>query len=224
MLQPKRLLLAIQLLWQHQRAMAVSNDLPVSGSGVINLAALNNLSEQTWTGQQYFNYQQLIIGGNGVSGGHQLLSAANGGSIWQMTFPNLNDTVLTVTSYPEIMGGYIDGVNLNSAGDNAITINCPTVNYDLRFIVIFNTGPTASLTTAKYGLFSGTGGGGTAIIGSGTVLSTITGSGVNAATANSVLNGPTVSVYNYTTLYFRVTTPQGASATANVYVRIIPLP
>ena len=93
-----------------------------NGSGVYDLAALNNGSEQTWTGQQFFKYQQLIIGGNGVSGGHQLLSAANGGVTWQMTFPNLNDTVATLIATQTLTNTTLAGGSGSTIGGVTMTL------------------------------------------------------------------------------------------------------
>lgn len=121
-----------------------------------------------------------------------------------------------------VLVGYAKGVDLNSVADTPITIVSPTANYRLQSILIVNTGATASLTTAQYGIFSASGGGGTALVASGTALSAITSNTVNDA-ANT-LQVAVTRWLNLATLYFRVTQAQGAPASADVYVYGFPLP
>lgn len=124
--------------------------------------------------------------------------------------------------YPPILGGFVHAVNLNTANtDTAITITCPTTNYRIQqIIVILNTGTTASTATA--GVFTATGGGGTAIV-TNAALTTLTSSTVN--TSGSLVFLTTINAYlNLTTLQFRVGTAEGAAATASVYIYIQPLP
>lgn len=128
-----------------------------------------------------------------------------------------------------ISGGYAVSVNANSVGDTAIAINCPTPNYRISSVVIQNVGTTASLTTAQFGIFTATGGGGTAISAAGQVLTALTSNttGANGAVLNHVpATNPTAvwTVASNSTLYFRITTAQGAAATLRVYVIIHPLP
>jgi hypothetical protein len=132
--------------------------------------------------------------------------------------------VQAMLGYPMILGGFADGVNANSVGDTAITIACPTANYRVAFVVTQNTGTTASLTTAQYGIFSAVGAGGTAISGAGSALTALTSNAVNTAGSVQSQAAGNSAAYNFTTLYFRITTAQGAAATVNVYIFIQPLP
>lgn len=118
--------------------------------------------------------------------------------------------------------GYAKAVNLNSVADTAIAISSPTTNWRLSQVAVFNTGTTASLTTAQFGLFSTTGGGGTALIASGTALSGITSNTINTNGTTGLFG--TTGVWNYTTVQFRVTQAQGAAATGNVYIYGYPIP
>lgn len=124
-----------------------------------------------------------------------------------------------------ILGGWKQSVNLNSANtDNEIRIKSPWPNWRLERVIVKNKGTTASITTATAGLFTATAGGGTALA-STQSLSMLTSNAVNTAGG---LMDLTLSNSNQwqsrTSLYFRVGTAQGAAATADVYVFILPLP
>lgn len=125
--------------------------------------------------------------------------------------------------YPVMLGGYIKGVNLNSANtDNLITITSPTTNWVVQSILLVNNGTTASLTTARAGVFSSTGGGGT-VVAADLALSTCTSNAVNTAAGICAL--PAFSDwFNLTQVYFRTSTAQGAAASGDVYVWIRPIP
>lgn len=124
--------------------------------------------------------------------------------------------------YPPIIGGSV-AVNFNSANtDHAITITSPTTNYRISGIVVINSGTTASLTTARGGVFSSTAGGGT-VIAADQALSGLTSNAVNTATSQIVISGLGAWI-NFTTMYFRTSTAQGAAATGKAYVLINPLP
>lgn len=126
--------------------------------------------------------------------------------------------------YPRKIGGYANSVNFNSVADTQITIDSPTTNYRIVEILIANKGTTASLTAARFGLFSASGAGGTAIKASGTAMSGLTSNAVNTGTS-LVSYDPTVSAWwNLASVYFRITTAQGAAASGDVYVIIEPLP
>jgi hypothetical protein len=118
-----------------------------------------------------------------------------------------------------VLLGQATNVNFNSAGDTAITINiAASAEWRMFIVAITNTGTTASLTTAQYGLFTASGGGGTALVASGTAMSGLTSNTVNTPT-NYIQAAPAVGVrLNITTVYFRITTPQGAAASGNVYI------
>lgn len=119
----------------------------------------------------------------------------------------------------------LTGVNFNSANsDNALTVPLPTgyTRWNLYGIVVGNA--SASLTTATIGVFSSTGGGGTAIASN----QAITVSTASANTANNMqfLTGagtPGTTAYTFTTLQVRIGTAQGSAATGDVTLLYVPV-
>lgn len=115
-------------------------------------------------------------------------------------------------------------VNFNSVADTAVTITLPTgfTNYVLEGIHISSASQT--LTTATVGVFTAAGGAGTAIVtgGSAVTVSTAAANTLNNAQSLSI-NNQNTQAFNFGTLYFRITNPQGVAATATVTFRIIPL-
>jgi hypothetical protein len=112
----------------------------------------------------------------------------------------------------EVLLGRITA-NMNITTDQAITIN--RENTTRKFIItrIVVTNASTSLTTAAGGVYPAVSKGGTAI--------------VAAAQAYSSLTGPTIVLnttlavnrnYDINTIYFSLTTAQGAAATADVLV------
>ena len=116
-------------------------------------------------------------------------------------------------------------VDFNSVGDNAITISLPSgvTRYRLQGIVTINTGTTASLTTAQFGVFTSTGGGGTAVVASGTALTSITSNAAATSTSMQVNAAAQTAYFTNTTLYYRVTQAQGAAASGYAVLQIAPL-
>ncbi len=123
-----------------------------------------------------------------------------------------------------LLGGQV-AVNLNALGDNTINLSFPNNRFMIRDILVLNTGSTASLTAAQFGVFTLASGGGVAIFPSGTALTAITQNSPSVA-GNMKLFSPAtdIATAGVNPIYFRVTQVQGASATANVYAHIIPLP
>lgn len=124
--------------------------------------------------------------------------------------------------YPNIIGG-VATVDADAVADTAITIVSPTTNYRINTIVIQNVGATASLTTAQFGVFSTTGGGGTVIVASGTALSGLVSATVGVV-GSAIAVGPNALAAAFATIQFRITQAQGAAASIKVYVYIQPLP
>lgn len=126
--------------------------------------------------------------------------------------------------YPTMLGGSV-AVDFNAANtDHAIAITLPSgvTKYRLQNIIVENTGDTASLTTARGGLFGAAAGGSPTLIAD-QALSAITSNTVNVA-ANFLNLGAVAAAVNFTTLYWRTSTAQGAAATGKVYIIIQPLP
>lgn len=108
--------------------------------------------------------------------------------------------------------GVLAAVDLNvGTNDNAITIE--SARYRIDKVVVENA--SINLTTVTAGLFTAAGGGGTTIAAD---------QALSALTASSKFLDLTLAgiaatdVFTDGTLYFRTGTPQGAAATANVYV------
>lgn len=125
---------------------------------------------------------------------------------------------------PAFLAVTVTGVNFNSANtDTAITIALPTGYTRWRLNGCNITGASGSLTTATAGIFTGAGG-------TGVTLSADTALTVSTASENTnnncqgmnIINGGTTSL-TVTTIYFRVGTPQGVAATANLFIFVIPV-
>lgn len=138
----------------------------------------------------------------------------------------IRNMVGSVNSNSFVVGGQALAVNANAVGDTAITIQSPTPEYRISTVVIQNVGTTASLTTAQFGIFTATGGGGTAISAAGQALTALTSNALNAnaAVLNHIPATTPSAMWNLATMYFRITTAQGAAATINVWVVIQPCP
>lgn len=117
-------------------------------------------------------------------------------------------------------------VNFNSVGDNAITIVLPAgvTRYRIQGIITINNGTTASLTTAQFGVFTSAAGAGTAIVASGTALTTITSNAAETNTSLLVSGSAVTAWFTDTSLFYRVTQAQGAAASGFAYVQYQPLP
>lgn len=130
------------------------------------------------------------------------------------------------TEVGTIIGGFADLVNFNSGNtDTAITINLPAgvTNYKISSILIAN--PSASLSTATFGVFTAAAAGGTAIVTAATAITITTASGnTNNNMMSATVNNQNTMSFNLTTLYFRVATAQGSAATGSVIIHVQPLP
>ena len=117
------------------------------------------------------------------------------------------------------MGGYLLGADFNSTEDQAIKILSPTRWYAVFRHYVIN--PSTSLTTAQGSLYLNAGK---------DVILNATTTGYTAAQTNAINTannavGQAVSnnvVTDNDTIYLSLTTAQGAPATADVYVFIIP--
>ena len=106
--------------------------------------------------------------------------------------------------------GVYTGVNMNATGDYAIPV-INTTNYSVANVVVTNA--SISLTTAVGAVYPGANATGTAIVAASTAFSGNTGPTV----VNQLTVASTV-IQSGQNIYFRVTTAQGAAATADVYV------
>jgi len=102
------------------------------------------------------------------------------------------------------------GVNINASGDTVMPI-INSNNYSVYQVIVTNA--SISLTTATAAVYTAPAKQGTAIVAAATALSGNTGSTV--VNPLTVASTNTLSGQN---LYFNVATPQGAAATADVYI------
>lgn len=128
--------------------------------------------------------------------------------------------------------GWLYGANMNVTTDQAITISVPSAAYSINSILISN--PSVSLTTAAGGFYSAASKGGVAVVANTQTYSGLTTNAANTtgnllaatlATAGLTTNflAASSSTVNTNTLYFSLTTAQGAAATADIRVLCNPL-
>lgn len=121
----------------------------------------------------------------------------------------------------------VTGVDFNTANvDIPINITLPAnaTRYRLNNFSISNA--SATLTTATFGLFSASGGGGTQIVTSGTactISATTQGSNNNAQTPAFAITAGIIW-WNQTQFFFRIQNPQGSAATADITLAIFIVP
>lgn len=120
----------------------------------------------------------------------------------------------TLTPNPTDLLGYLIGANFNSTADQQIVNLNSSLKYRIRRITVLNTS-VPGMGTAAGGLYTGAGKTGTTIVAAGQVYTGLT----NANTAEDLtLAAPNAVLPAATKLYLSLTTPQGATATADVYV------
>jgi len=117
---------------------------------------------------------------------------------------------------PDRFGGILLGelisANMNSTGDQQIVIFSAPAKYIIRRIVATNA--SISLTTAVGGIYTAVSKGGTAVVANSQAYSTL-------SAGTKFLDLTLASNTDYrtaTSLYLSLTTPQGAAATADIFV------
>lgn len=118
--------------------------------------------------------------------------------------------------FGQILLGELISANMNSTADQQIVIFSAPAKYIVRRIVVTNA--SISLTTAVGGIYPQVSKGGTAIVANSQAYS-----GLNATTKFidlTIASGYTSggSILTAKSIYLSLTTPQGAAATADVYV------
>lgn len=125
-----------------------------------------------------------------------------------------------------IQCGRLLAANFNSTSDQSIIISTPTATWTVDSIEISN--PSISLTTAQGGFYSAASKGGVAVVANTQAYTSLTTGSVNA-TGNAMLAtlataGNTTAFQGYgqaskiSSLFFSLTTAQGAAATADIRV------
>jgi hypothetical protein len=124
----------------------------------------------------------------------------------------------------EIQCGRLLAANFNSTSDQPIYITVPSSSYMLDTISVSNA--SISLTTAAGGIYSAASKGGVALVANTQAYSTLTAPGNDASGSALNLTIATAGQNNQldlNTMYFSLTTSQGAAATADVRVYCNPL-
>ena len=118
--------------------------------------------------------------------------------------------------FGQILLGQLISANMNSTSDQQIVIFSAPAKYIIRRIVATNA--STSLTTAAGGIYPAVSKGGTAIVAAGQAYSGLTASGkfVDLTVASGYTSGG--DVLTVKSIYLSLTTPQGAAATADIYV------
>jgi hypothetical protein len=110
--------------------------------------------------------------------------------------------------------GSLIGADMNSAADQAITIASGVTKYIIRRIVVTNA--SISLTTAVGGIYGNLGKTAPVIVAAAQVYSGLTTSAKFIDLTLEAIVG--TDILTMTTIYLSLTTPQGAAATASVFV------
>jgi hypothetical protein len=110
--------------------------------------------------------------------------------------------------------GRLISANFNSTSDQVISVNCSSNNYIIKNITVKNA--SISLTTAAGGFYTATSKGGTAIVAATQVYSGLTASTkfINLTLASTL----GTDIRTETSLYFSLSTAQGAAATADIFI------
>lgn len=118
--------------------------------------------------------------------------------------------------FGQILLGELISANMNSTADQQIVIFSAPAKYIIRRIVVTNA--SVSLTTAVGGVYPQVSKGGTAIVANSQAYSGLnaTSKFIDLTIASGYTSGG--SILTAKSIYLSLTTPQGAAATADVYV------
>lgn len=145
---------------------------------------------------------------------------SDGGALSRF-YVNTNGTTgysaLPVSTDVALVRFTLTAVNFNSANsDNAVTIPLPAGVSRWRMDSVIITNASASVSTATAGVFTGAGATGQTIAATQALTVTATAADTNNNTQALTLTNATTMAYNDTSIFFRITTPQGSAATADV--------
>ena len=118
--------------------------------------------------------------------------------------------------FGQILLGELISADMNSTADQQIVIFSAPAKYIIRRIVVTNA--SISLTTAVGGIYPQVSKGGTAIVANSQAYSSLnaTTKFIDLTIASGYTSGG--SILTAKSIYLSLTTPQGAAATADVYV------
>jgi hypothetical protein len=138
----------------------------------------------------------------------------------------IDDAGVTIANTYAKFLSTIKAVNFNQANvDNLILVKLPATYGRWRCSRIVLSNPSGNLSTATCGVFTGTGGTGTAIVSGSTAITITTNMIDTDDNAQSLtINNQNTEALSDTAIYFRLQTPQGNAAYADVSVFYEPLP
>lgn len=196
-------------------ATDLSGALPIANGGTGQATAtlgFNALSPVTTRGDIIVrgatNNQRLAIGT-----ANQVLVTDGTDPSWSKILPaNINMASGPLPRYGLLAS--LTGANFNVTTDQALTIQTGITRYIIRRIIVDNA--SISLTTAAGGIYTQAAKAGTVIVAAAQVYSALTASTkFKDLTLEAVIG---TDILTATTIYLSLTTPQGAAATANVWV------
>lgn len=124
-----------------------------------------------------------------------------------------------------VLAGVLRNANMNSTADQAIPIITPAPSGKYRVSDIIVCNATVSLTMAAGGIYSAAGKTGVQIVPSTQAYSGLTGAAINVLGSSLSLSATNfaTAMFNFQQMFLSLTTPQGSSAFADVYVFTRPL-
>ena len=147
--------------------------------------------------------------------GASILTAAEAGVVEPDSVGNLYMTNASAKRKPlnqQYVLASLIGADFNVTTDQSITI--PAGRWIVRKIVVSNA--SISLTTAAGGIYTAASKGGTAIVAAAQVYSALTASGKFVDL--TLAAGMATDILTATTIYFSLTTAQGAAATGDIFI------
>jgi hypothetical protein len=164
-----------------------------------------------------------VINGDG---GSSATSAVIAQPFGQLTLESNGASAWTVVGAAQMSAPFfsvlVRGLNLNATGDTFIPVPLPN-GYSRYFVTTARVlNASLPLTTAKFGLYTAASQGGVQLLAQSS-LSGVTSASPNAANDMVVISPITTTYLNQVGFYLNVGTAQGAPATADVAIQIVPL-
>lgn len=128
---------------------------------------------------------------------------------------NLDDAIFAISGTGSVLLGKMSAANFNSTDDQPVLISLAAgvTKYIVRRITV--AGASISLTTAVGGIYTDVAKGGSTVVGAAQSYAALTAPEKFLDLTLDTL--PTTEWLQFSKLYFSLTTPQGAAATADVY-------
>ena len=207
------------------------------GNNALNLRSINLDGSRTLGQAKVLIDDAIRYGGLAMVMGHEIVTTAPGAVAWLASDLDelvryaveqgadvltargvrdrfaqlgiLQDRNTATAAQPVRVIGRLLNANMNSSSDQTITLH--PGQWKIEQVMV--TKPSTSLTTAAGGVYTATAKGGTAVVAAGQVYSGLT--TTTDVVSATIAATPTIS---NNTLYLSLTTPQGAAATADVFV------